>query len=160
MKKACLLLVLVTLLAGMSLALELGGKTGLGLQESGFSVRHFVNNNLGFDVAASYYGRTRTGQSDSNEYDYSLGCFMAREIFSNTLLEYGAMVQGWQGSDAGTFYSGLELDPFIGAECFINDHAALDGKVYFGAYSSDMEGGARATSLHLLTGSLNAHIYL
>ncbi|MFA5848215.1 MAG: hypothetical protein WC855_15100, partial [Thermodesulfovibrionales bacterium] len=78
----------------------------------------------------------------------------------NTLLEIGVNVLGWQGYDAGTFYSGLELDPFIGAECFINDHVGLDGKVFFGAYSSQMEAGSRSTALNVLTGELGAHIYL
>jgi hypothetical protein len=101
-----------------------------------------------------------TGQPDYSEYDYSLGCFLVREIYPNTLLEYGALLQGWQGNDSGSFYSGVGINPFIGGEVFINDHAALDGKIFLGAYSSEMWGGTRTTHLDVLTGNLGAHIYL
>ncbi|MFA6431235.1 MAG: hypothetical protein WCV91_02490 [Candidatus Margulisiibacteriota bacterium] len=159
MKKLLLSLVLVSLVAGMSLSLELTGKTGFGLRADTFSIRRFVNNNFGVDLNAFYNGSTQSGQADSNLYSYALGGFYAREIYSNTLLEIGATLQGWQGSDAGANFNGLMLNPFVGAECFINDHFAIDGKIFLGAYGSAMQGAIRSTSISLLDGNLGAHIY-
>jgi hypothetical protein len=161
MKKACLLLVLVTLLAGLALALELGGKTGVGLRATSFSVRRFVNNNFGIDISASYSGSTLTGQADSSAGSLALGGFWAREIYPNTLLEIGATVQDTQGSNAGDFTNRLGINPFIGGEVFVNDHLALDGKLFIGSYLSQMAAsGIRRTYLEILTGNLGAHIYL
>lgn len=160
MRKAYLVLVLVTLAAGMSLALELGGKTGIGLRADGFSVRRFLNNSFGLDASLSYSGGTKTGQADSSGYNYALGGFYVKEIYPSTLLEIGASVQAWQGLDAGVYYNGLSFNPFIGGECFINDHVAVDGKVFLGVYGSEMMGAVRTTSLDVLSGNLGAHIYL
>jgi hypothetical protein len=160
MRKVGLLIVLVTLLAGMSMALDLSGKTGVGLRADTLSVRRFVNNNFAVDVSAFYSTGTKTGQADSYQYDYALGGFYAKEIFTNTLLEIGATLQGWQGKDAGQYFNGLGINPFIGGECFINNHVSLDGKVFIGAYSHETMNGGRTTSLDVLTGNLGAHIYL
>jgi hypothetical protein len=159
MKKVILLLVLVPLLAEMSLALDLGGKTGFGLRADTFSIRRFVNNNFGLDLSLSYAKSTESGLSDSNSYNYSLGGFYAREIFTNTLFEAGATLQGWQGSDAGDNYNGVGINPFIGGEVFINDHVSLDGKVFLGDYYCVMMGSTRVTRISALDGNLGAHIY-
>jgi hypothetical protein len=160
MKKACLLLALVTLLSGMSLALELGNKIGVGLRATNFSVRYFVNNNLGLDLGGSYSNSSQTGQADSNMTTVSLGGFYVREVYPNTLLEIGATLQDDQGNSTGVFFGRLGFNPFIGGEVFINDHVSLDGKAFLGAYSSQMSAsGTRATYLNILTGNLGAHIY-
>lgn len=160
MKKACLLLLLVTLLAGMSLALELGGKIGVGLRATSFSIRRFLNNNIGFDLSAFYSSSTQTGQADSNISNLSLGGFYVREVYPNTLLEIGATLQNNQGSSAGVFFNRVGFNPFIGGEVFINDHVALDGKIFTGAYFSQMSAaGTRMTFFDFLTGNLGAHLY-
>jgi len=161
MKKALVLLVMVLLLAGVSLAMELGGKTGFGLRADSFSVRRFINNSFACEVGGYYANSSKTGQADSNQISAFLSGFYVREIYPNTLLEAGASLQNDQGNDAGVFFNSLSLNPFVGAEVFINDHVALDGKLFIGAYSSAMSpNSVRSTSFDLLTGNLGAHIYL
>lgn len=159
-RKMLAVLFLVPLLAGMVAAQDLAGKTGFGLRASSFSIRRFVTNNFGIDLGIDYLSRTlTTDPADSNRSNYSVGGFWVKEIFPNTLLEVGATLQGWQGSDAGTFFSALAINPFIGAECFINDHVSIDGKIFLGAYGSQIVGATRSTSLSILSGNLGAHIY-
>jgi len=154
-------LVLVALLAGVSLAMELGGKTGFGLRADSFSVRRFFNNSCAVDLGGFYANSAKTGQGDSNQISVFLSGFYVREIYPGTLLEAGAAIQNDQGSEAGVFFNSLSLNPFVGGEVFINDHVSLDGKVFFGAYSSAMSPGSiRTTSFDILTGNLGAHIYL
>lgn len=160
MKRALMILFLVPLLAGMVPAQDLTGKTGVGLRADGFSIRRFVSNSFAFDASIDYINSTRSGQADSNTYDYALGGFYVREIFPNTLFEAGVTLQGWQGLDAGAYYNGVSINPFVGAECFINDHFALDGKIFLGDYGSEMEGATRSTDITFLDGNLGAHIYL
>lgn len=159
-KKAFAILFLVPLLSGMVMAMDLGGKIGVGLRADGFSIRKFVNNNFGLDFCANYSGSTQTGATDTKSYDYSVGGFWVKEVFTNTFFEVGATLQGWQGNDiAGSYYNGLSINPFVGAECFINDHVAIDGKIFLGLYSSEMNGATRATGIDFLSGNLGAHIY-
>jgi hypothetical protein len=154
-------LIMVSLLAGMSIAMDIKGKTGVGLRADGFSVRHFVNNSFGFDIGANYYNSTESGLTDSNNYNYSIGGFWAKEVFKDILLEAGATLQGWNGYNAikDLNYNGFGINPFIGAECFINEHFSLDGKVFIAAYGSQMEGTDRTTDTNVLNGNLGAHIY-
>ncbi|MFA4844299.1 MAG: hypothetical protein WC632_05035 [Candidatus Margulisiibacteriota bacterium] len=159
MKKACLLLLLVTLLAGTSLALELGGKTGVGLRATSLSVRGFVNNNFGLDLSVFYSNSTQSGQADSNIDNLALGLFYVREVYPNTLLEIGTTVQDNQGSSAGVSFDRVAFNPFVGGEVFINDHVALDGKVFFATYLSQMSAGSRTTWLYFLNSNLGVHIY-
>jgi len=130
------------------------------LRADSFSVRHFICNNFGLDASISYTSSTKTGQADSNDSNYALGGFYVREIYPNTLFEAGATFQYWLGSDAGISYNGVSINPFIGAECFINDHVALDGKFFIGDFGNDMTGATRTTDLNFLGGNLGAHIYL
>jgi len=160
MRKVLTAMVLVSVLAGMSMALDLTGKTGIGLRASNFSIRHFVNNSFGLDIGVGYSSSTDTSApADSNASTYSLGGFYAKEIYQNTLFEVGATLQGWQGLYQGTYYNGLSINPFVGGECFINDHVSFDGKVFLGTYGSQMMGPVRTTSLDILSGNLGAHIY-
>jgi hypothetical protein len=161
MKKTLVLLVMVALLAGVSMAMELGGKTGFGLRAGSFSVRRFINNSCAVELGGYYANASKTGQADSNQISAFLSGFYAKEIYPNTLLEIGAAIQNDQGNEAGVFFNSLSLNPFIGGEVFINDHVALDGKLFIGAYSSAMSpGNVRTTSFDALTGNLGAHIYL
>jgi len=160
MKKLLTTLVLVPFLAGMVMAMDLGGKLGIGLRADGFSIRKFVNNNIGLDLSANYDNSTQTGKSDTKNYDYSVGGFWVKEIYEKTFFEAGATLQGWQGNDnTGSFYNGLSINPFVGAECFINEHVSIDGKFFIGLYNSEMNGATRTTSLDFLSGNLGAHIY-
>jgi hypothetical protein len=161
MKKVLVLLVMALLLAGVSPAMELGGKTGFGLRADSFSIRRFINNNWAVDLSGFYANSSKTGQADSNQITGALGAFYVKEIYPNTLLEVGATIQNDQGNAAGVFFNSLSLNPFIGGEAFINDHVSLDGKVLIGAYSSEMSpSNVRTTSFDVLTGNLGAHIYL
>lgn len=159
MKKVLMVLLLIPLLAGMAPAKNLAGKTGVGLRADGFSIRRFMNNNFALDVSAGYSSSTQSGQANSLNYDYALGGFFVREIYPNTLFEVGATLQGWHGFDAGAYYTGFSINPFIGAECFINDHFAIDGKVFLGDYGSEMMGTTRSTDISFLDGNLGAHLY-
>ena len=160
-RKALTVLFLIPLLAGMVMAMDLGGKLGIGLRADTFSIRKFVNNNLGLDVFAGYGTSTKTGQTDASTLGYGVGGFYAKEIYQNVLLEAGASLHGWQGINGltGNYFDGFAIIPFIGAECFINDNVSFDGKVELGAYGSGMSAGTRSTSLNVLAGNLGAHIY-
>lgn len=160
MKKVLTFVLLFTLLSSMSLAMELKGKTGVGLRGSSFSVRKFISNNFAVDASVDYSSSTQTGVADSNYYGYSVGGLFAKEVFQDVLLEAGATLQGWSGFSAGTSYTGFSINPFVGAECFINEHFSVDGKVFIGYYGSEMTGTSRWTGTSLLNGNLGAHIYL
>lgn len=145
---------------GQALAFDLAGKCGFGLRSSAFSYRKFINNNWGIDLSAAYNSGTQSGQADSNQIDYAAGAFWVKEIFPNVLFEAGATLQQWQGTAAGTYYNGLSINPFIGGECFINDHFAVDFKIFVFDYYSQMTGPVRSTGTSLFDGNLGAHIYL
>ena len=161
MKKVLTALIVVLLLAGVSMAMDLKGKNGIGLRADNLSFRHFVNNSFGFDIGGNYFRSTQAGLTDSNNYNYSIGGFWVKEVYKDVLLEAGAALQGWHGYNAITDlnYNGVAINPFIGAECFINEHFAIDGKVFIAAYGSQMEGADRTTNTDLLGGNLGAHIY-
>ncbi len=160
-RKALAVLFLVPLLAGMVVAQDLAGMWGIGLRSDTFSIRKFVNNNLGVDLSFGYSSSTQTGQVDANVSGYALSGFYVKEVYPNVLLEAGAGLHGWQGINGttGNYFSGGAIVPFVGAESFINSHISLDGKIYLGAYGSGMMAGTRSTSFDILTGSLGAHIY-
>jgi len=159
MKRMLMSLMIVLLMTGMSMAMDLTGKNGIGVRANNLSFRHFVNNNFGFDIGADYSNATLTGLADSNNYNYALGGFWAKEIYKDVLLEIGATVQGWHGFDSGVYYNGVSINPFVGAECFINEHFAVDGKVFIPVYGSQMSGITRSTNTSLFSGNLGAHIY-
>ncbi|MBN3033939.1 MAG: hypothetical protein JW873_07615 [Candidatus Saganbacteria bacterium] len=159
MKKITALLCLSLMLAGMAAALELTDRVGFGLRANYFTLRRYVSNNFGFEVIGGYSKTTREGQPDSDESNYGFGLFYCNEVHPGTLLQAGAAVQGWQGKDSGTAYTGLALNPFIGAEHFVTDHFAADFKVFPAAYSSQLYGGVRTTTVSLLSGSLGMHVY-
>ena len=159
MKKVLMFVMLFSLLAGTSMAMDLAGKTGIGLRADSFSIRHFVNNNFAWDLGLGYDTSTKTGVSDSSEYVYSIGGYWVKEVYNNVLLESGVTLQGWSGIDAGAGFNGVGINPFIGGECFVNDHFAVDGKIFIAAYGSQMEGAVRQTSTSILDGNLGAHIY-
>ena len=161
MKKVLMSAIAVLLLAGISTAMDLTGKNGIGIRANNLSFRHFVNNSFGFDIGANYYRSTQDGLTDSNNYNYAIGGFWVKEVFKDVLLEAGATLQGWNGYNAITDlnYNGIGINPFIGAECFINEHFSVDGKVFIAAYASQMEGADRTTNTDFLGGNLGAHIY-
>ena len=160
MKKAAALAVLLMVLAGMAAALELTDRVGVGLRADYLTVRRFVSNNFAFEVTGGYSKFTNTAApADSDQTSYGFGCLYANEVFTNTLLEFGAGLQGWLGNDKGTPYTGLSISPFAGAEHFVSDHFAVDFKVFFAGYSSQIENGTRSTSFTFLNGNLGAHVY-
>jgi hypothetical protein len=159
MKKMTALAVLLMVLAGMAAALELTDRVGIGLRADYLTVRRFVSNNFAFDVTGGYSKLTTSGLADSDQTSYGFGCLYANEVYPNTLLEFGAGLQGWSGNDKGTPYTGLSLNPFVGAEHFVSDHFAVDFKVFFAGYSSQIENGTRSTSFTFLNGNLGAHVY-
>lgn len=160
MKKVLTFLILFSLLSGMSMAMDLTGKTGIGLRADSLSIRRFISNNFALDLSLDYFAGTRTGQADNNNYDYALGGYWVKEVFKDVLFEAGATVEGWHGFDAGAYFNGVGFNPFVGAECFINEHFAVDGKIFITAYNSEMKGTARKTDTTSLSGNLGAHIYL
>jgi len=159
MKKLTALVALLIGLAGMAAALEMTDRVGVGLRADFLTVRRFVSNNFAFDVTGGYSKFTTAGLADSDQSSYGFGCFYANEVYPNTLLEIGAGLQGWSGSDKGTPYTGLSINPFVGAEHFVSDHFAVDFKVFFAAYSSQIEAGTRSTNFTFLNGNLGAHVY-
>jgi len=160
MKKGIIVLFLIAFLAPSLLAMDVGGKLGLGLRASAFNVRKFINNNWAVDLSLDYWRGSQTGETNSNQINGSVGLFYVREIFASTLFEAGSTLQNWQGTDNGSYYSAVSFNPFIGIECFVSDHVAIDGKLFLGAYNSQMEGAVRKTNFYLLSGNLGAHIYL
>ena len=159
MKKMAALVVLLMVLAGMAAALELTDRVGVGLRADYLTIRRFVSNNFAFEVTGGYSKFTTSGVADSDQTSYGFGCLYANEIFPNTLLEFGAGLQGWSGNDKGTPFTGLSISPFAGAEHFVSDHFAVDFKVFFAGYSSQIESGTRSTGFTFLNGNLGAHVY-
>jgi len=159
MKKVLLSLLIVSLLAGMSLAMDLTGKTGIGLRGDSLSVRKFFNNSFAVDLSVDFSSSTQIGTSESNGFNGSIGGFYVKEVFTNTLFESGVTLQGWQGKAAGADLTGFSVNPFVGAECFINDHFAVDGKVFIGVYSNEFIDGVQDTTFDFFRGNLGAHIY-
>jgi hypothetical protein len=159
MKKIAALAVFLMVMAGMSAALEMTDRVGIGLRADYLTVRRFVSNNFAFEITGGYSKFTTSGLADSDQTSYGFGCLLANEIYPNTLLEVGAALQGWSGNDKGTPYTGLAINPFVGAEYFASEHFAVDFKIFFAAYSSQIEAGTRSTSFTFLNGNLGAHVY-
>ncbi len=159
MKKFVLAFIFISLLAGMSLAMDLTGKTGIGLRADSLSVRRFITNNFAIDISGDYNSSTLTGTSDSHSINGSIGGLYVKEVLTNVLFETGVTFQGWTGTDAGADAYGFSVNPFVGGECFVNDHFGIDGKVFVGVYSNQMDAGTRMTTLDFFRGNLGAHIY-
>jgi hypothetical protein len=159
MKRFVLALVLVGLVGSMVLAMDLNGKWGVGVRSSVFGFRRFMSDNFAMDVYLSQWNATQSNSVDSNYLDVSLAGLYLAEIAPRTLLEIGATLDSYQGTNSSGYFQGYGVYPSIGAEYFLSDSFGLDFKVFFLSYSSDMQGAVRYTSLDNLSGNLGAHVY-
>lgn len=161
MKKIVMSLLLVSLLAGLSFATELGGKCGFGDRNGSLSMRHFFNNSYAGDVYVDYSNVATAGQSTAYQTGLAVAGFMVREIADKTLLECGATVGGYSGADGtGAAVSGIYVNPFVGGEYLAGDHFGVDFKVILGGVANDLTGATRTIAFTGLATSLGMHLYL
>jgi len=160
MRKLAVVLFTLAAMSGSAFALDMKGKTGVGLRNDSFEVRHFLSNSWAVNAGGNYSYSKPDNAGVSDSYDLMLGGFWAKEIYTDILLEAGAVFTFAPGRNAGATDKFYGLNPFIGAEIMIKDHFGFDFKVIPVSFQRYDDGsGVTTKSFGSMAGSLGAHIY-
>jgi|GEM_PF-3568073 len=160
MRKLAIVLVAVAALSGSAFAVDMAGKTGVGIRSDSLDVRHFVTNSLALDVGAKYTYSEPSNAGVSDSYDLMLGGFWNHEIYADVMLQTGALFLFSPGRNSGVTDKFYGINPFIGAEVMIKDHFGFDFKVIPFAFQRYDDGSGVTTKTILsLAGSVGAHVY-
>ena len=160
MKKALSVLALVFCICGSSAAADMKGKVGLGIRNDDLSMRYFISNSFAVDAAVSYQYIDRDGSGISDGYALAAGGLYNKEIYSDIMLQTGALLLYSPGRNAGKPDKQYGINPFFGAEILIKDHFGLDFKIIpFGFIHYDNGSGTSQKTITSMMGSFGAHIY-
>jgi len=160
MRKLALALVAVAALSGSAFAVDMAGKTGLGIRSDSFDVRHFVSNSFAMDIGGSYTYAESDSTGISDAYDLMLGGFWNHEIYPDIMLQAGALLLYSPGRNGGVTDKFYGINPLVGGEIIIKDHFGFDFKVIPFAFQRYDDGSGSSTkTVMALTGSVGAHIY-
>ena len=160
MRKLAFVLVAIATLSSSAFAVDMAGKTGLGLRNDSFEARHFLSNSWAVNAGGNYTCSNPSNDSISDSYEIMFGGFWNKEIYTDILLQAGAVFTFTPGRNAGRTDKSYGLNPFIGSEIIIKEHFGFDFKVIpFGFQRYDNGSGVSTKFISSLVGSVGAHIY-